>query len=67
VQDNHTEELRDQIINFCNIQLQVLKNKEESLRKDILDCKIQKEFLTQILSNVYNLTSKVYKKPMDTK
>ena len=34
---------------FCLIQLQVMKNKKSRLRKEIQDCEIQEEFLTQIL------------------
>mgnify|MGYP003129907285 CR=1 FL=1 len=56
------EDLRDQIINFCNIQLSIVEEKENRLRKEILDCKIQKEFLTSVLSDVYEKTSKVFNK-----
>ena len=45
--------LREQIINFCNIQLQIVDDKENRLRKEILDCKIQKEFLSSILADIY--------------
>ena len=34
---------------FCLIQLQVMKNKKLRLRKEIQNCEIQEEFLTQIL------------------
>jgi hypothetical protein len=37
------------VFEFCNIQLQVLKEKEDKLRKEILDCKIQREFLLSII------------------
>ena len=33
---------------FCLIQLQVLATREERLRKEILDCKIQREYLSQM-------------------
>jgi len=56
------EDMRDQIINFCNIQLQILADREERLRKEILDCKIQKEFLSSLLMDLYDSTSKVYNK-----
>ena len=46
--------LSDEIRNFCSIQLQILKDREEGLRKDILDCKIQTEYLTTVLSNLEN-------------
>jgi len=41
------------IFEFCNIQLQVLKEREDKLRKEILDCKMQREFL---LSTIIELT-----------
>lgn len=56
------EDMRDQIINFCNIQLQILADREERLRKEILDCKIQKEFLSSLLVDLYGSTSKVRNK-----
>jgi len=57
------EDIRDQIINFCNIQLQIMDDKENRLRKEILDCKIQREFLSSILTDLYSRTSSVYNKP----
>jgi len=42
------------IKNFCLIQLQLLHEKEKELRKQILDCKIQREFLTGLLSDIEN-------------
>tara|TARA_B100000287_G_scaffold294784_1_gene278060 strand:- start:369 stop:530 length:162 start_codon:yes stop_codon:yes gene_type:complete len=32
--------------------MQILTERETRLRKEILDCKIQKEYLTQVLSDV---------------
>ncbi len=46
------DSIRNQIINFCNIQLQIMTEKENNLRKEMLDCKIQKEFLTEVLVNI---------------
>jgi hypothetical protein len=40
------------IKNFCMIQLQILQDKKESLRKEILNCKIQEEFLTLTLQDL---------------
>ena len=37
------------ISDFCLIQLELLKIKEARLRKDLLDCNIQREFLTHTL------------------
>ena len=33
---------------FCFIQLQLLKDREDRLRKEIQECRLQKEFLTQV-------------------
>jgi len=38
-----------QMINYCQIQLTLIAERELMLRKEIHDCKIQTEFLTQIL------------------
>jgi len=37
---------------FCLIQLQVLKDREQRLRKELLDCKIQSEYLTSVLEEM---------------
>ena len=37
---------------FCMIELQVLADREERLRKEILHCKIQREYLTQVVSDL---------------
>jgi hypothetical protein len=42
----------DKVIQFCLIQLQILKDRENSLRKQIQDCKIQKEFLSSIIDDI---------------
>lgn len=42
----------DLIKQFCLIELQVLSDREERLRKEILHCKIQREYLTQIASEL---------------
>lgn len=42
----------EKVYQFCNIQIQVLKQREERLRKDLLDCKIQQEFLASLISDI---------------
>tara|TARA_B100000029_G_C17330191_1_gene871393 strand:+ start:452 stop:643 length:192 start_codon:yes stop_codon:yes gene_type:complete len=42
----------ESVKNFCVIQLEILNQREERLRKEILDCKIQKEFLTSLLEDL---------------
>ena len=39
----------EKVLNFCQIQLALLDEREANLRKEILDCKIQKEFLTHTI------------------
>lgn len=38
-----------QVLAFCQIQLAINEDREQRLRKDLMDCKIQKEFLTQTM------------------
>ena len=40
------------MLDFCTIQIEILKEREEKLRREILDCKIQKEFLTEMLQEL---------------
>lgn len=44
--------IEDKIIQFCLIQLQILKDKEFKIRKELQDCKIQKEFLNSIVDDI---------------
>jgi hypothetical protein len=37
---------------FCLIQLQILMDREMRLRKELQDCKIQKEYLQQIINEI---------------
>ena len=45
-----TEEAFKQLITFCQIQLAIIADREERLQKELLDCRIQNEFLTEMLS-----------------
>tara|TARA_A100001515_G_scaffold103132_1_gene83743 strand:+ start:872 stop:1045 length:174 start_codon:yes stop_codon:yes gene_type:complete len=40
------------VLNFCLIQLEIIKEREMRVRKELLDCKIQKEFLTDTVRNL---------------
>ena len=40
------------IKNFCLIQLELLKTREQKLRKEIEDCHIQREFLSKTLKDL---------------
>tara|TARA_X000001388_G_C2185943_1_gene105533 strand:+ start:654 stop:815 length:162 start_codon:yes stop_codon:yes gene_type:complete len=42
----------DKIKQFCLIQLEILKDKENKLRKELLDCKIQREFIESLLGDL---------------
>tara|TARA_Y100001963_G_scaffold92422_1_gene127234 strand:- start:3843 stop:4055 length:213 start_codon:yes stop_codon:yes gene_type:complete len=37
---------------FCVVQLEILKTREHRLRKEIQDCQIQREFLSQMLKDL---------------
>ena len=47
----------DLIKQFCYIQLQVLKDREMRLRKELQECKIQQEFLTGIIEDISEIPS----------
>jgi hypothetical protein len=38
---------------FCLIQIQILMDREMKLRKELQDCKIQKEYLQQVLNDIH--------------
>ncbi len=42
----------DLIRQYCLIQLQVLNERENRLRKDLVDVKIQREYLTQLIAEI---------------
>ncbi len=37
---------------FCLIQLQIVADREVKIRKDLQDCLLQKEFLSQMLAEL---------------
>lgn len=41
-----------QVLNFCRIQLTLLAEREERLRKEIVDCKLQREFMIHTIEAV---------------
>ena len=44
----------ESIKSFCLIQLELLKTREQKLRKEIEDCYIQREFLSKTLKDLGN-------------
>jgi FtsZ-binding cell division protein ZapB len=42
----------ESVHHFCTIQLEILKDHEYKLRKEIQNCNVQREFLTQTLSEL---------------
>ena len=40
------------VANFCLVQLQLLKEREKRLREELLDCKIQTEFLLETVKDL---------------
>ena len=43
------KKLIESISHFCRIQLEIIKEREYRLHKELQDCAIQREFLTQVL------------------
>ena len=46
------DSVAQQVLNFCRIQMALIDEKEHRLRKELLDCEIQREFLAQILGEL---------------
>jgi len=46
------EDALSKVVTFCQIQLAIIAEKETALRKEILQCKIQKEFLTHTIAEI---------------
>jgi|TARA_R110000744_G_scaffold190220_1_gene309276 hypothetical protein len=40
------------VLNFCMIQLHLIQDRETKLRKEMLDCKIQREFLEKTIESL---------------
>ena len=47
-----SESAASTVKNFCIIQLQILKEQQTKLRKQILDCKMQEEFLRSTIEKL---------------
>jgi len=45
----------DLVKQFCYIQLQVLKDRELRLRKELQECQIQREFVNGIIADLGNV------------
>jgi len=43
---------KQKVLQFCLIQVQILKDKEIKIRKDLQDCKMQVEFLNSIIEDL---------------
>jgi len=46
------DETLNSMLNFCLIQIQVLAERKERLRKELLNCKIQEEYLSSVLDTL---------------
>jgi hypothetical protein len=42
----------DLVRQYCLIQMQVIADREGRLRREIQDCKLQREYLTQLLVEI---------------
>ena len=40
------------ILEFCLIQMEVVRDRESTLRKQLLNCKIQSEFLSSMVTEL---------------
>ena len=40
------------LLNFCLIQLHLLEERKKKLTKELLDCKIQEEYLAEIVEKL---------------
>lgn len=56
MQDKNNE--LDKVLNFCRIQLTIVYNREQALRKELIDCKIQKEFLIETIASLESYNDK---------
>jgi len=56
----------ESIRQFCLIQLEILKTRELRLRKEIENCKIQKEFLSQTLKSIGELGEDLNEDPISS-
>jgi len=54
------KKIQESIQHFCIIQLEILKDRETRLRKEIEDCTIQREFLHTILNDMGTKTPANY-------
>ena len=43
---------KKKILEFCLIQMEVVKDRETTLRKQLLNCKIQNEFLSGMIEDL---------------
>jgi hypothetical protein len=51
LQEDMKEKIKS-VKTFCVIQLQILQEKKETLRRELLNCKIQEEFLTKTIQDL---------------
>jgi hypothetical protein len=62
VRGDSVEDILSKVVTFCQIQLAIVTEKESSLRKELLECKIQKEFLIHTIGEVKGSPTKERKK-----
>ena len=46
------KDVHKSVLDFCIIQLQVLGERQTDLRKQLLNCKIQKEYLESVIRDL---------------
>ena len=45
-------DVEKRIFDFCKIQVQILSEREKTIRKDLMDCKIQQEFIMSLIGDL---------------
>jgi hypothetical protein len=52
------KKLSESISYFCKIQLEIINTREHRLQKELQDCAIQREFLSQVLQETAGTPAK---------
>ena len=47
-----SDRVTETVVNFCHIQLSIIKERQHNLRKQLLDCKIQEEFILETIADI---------------
>ena len=45
-------DVEKRVFDFCKIQIQILTEREKTIRKELMDCKIQQEFMMSLIGDL---------------